>query len=235
MENNKPTFKYAKSIIPKEEIEKAMRVTKSNKAAARFLGVTDVTYKKYAKYYVNDKGVPLLEVHRNKSGKGIKKHWLNRKPTKRSVNDIIEGRVEILSTTPETYKDMLVREGFLQECCQNCGYEQRRKLDTKIPLLLNFKDFDTKNWKLDNLEFLCYNCYFLNVGEVFHIKQLKSMERPTSRSAKRSKIDFDLPLPIKDAINENRFAEAEKETPEIKFIKNPNLPDDFGMDLVSRI
>ena len=33
-----------------------------------------------------------------------------------------------------------------------------------------------KNWKRDNLEFLCYNCYFLNVGNIWSDNQLKQME-----------------------------------------------------------
>ena len=43
-------------------------------------------------------------------------------------------------------------------------------------MLLNFKDSNKKNWKLENLELLCYNCYFLNVGNVWSENQLQQME-----------------------------------------------------------
>jgi hypothetical protein len=49
-------------------------------------------------------------------------------------------------------------------------------IDYKVPLLLNYKDRNDKNWQLDNLELLCYNCYFINVGDVFTSKQLKGIE-----------------------------------------------------------
>ena len=41
---------------------------------------------------------------------------------------------------------------------------------------LNFNDGNQKNWKLENLEMLCYNCYFLNVGNVWSDNQLQQME-----------------------------------------------------------
>jgi hypothetical protein len=41
-----------------------------------------------------------------------------------------------------------------------------REMDKKTPLLLSFKDSIRSNWKLENLEVLCYNCYFLKVGDL---------------------------------------------------------------------
>ena len=49
-------------------------------------------------------------------------------------------------------------------------------VDYKVPLILNFKDGNAKNWKLENLEMLCYNCYFLNIGNVWSDNQLQQME-----------------------------------------------------------
>ena len=62
------------------------------------------------------------------------------------------------------------------EQCNCCSFEERRVVDYKVPLVLNFKDKNKKNWKQDNLEFLCYNCYFLNVGNIWSDNQLKQME-----------------------------------------------------------
>ena len=56
-------------------------------------------------------------------------------------------------------------EGYLEEKCAMCGFEERRVLDYKMPLLLHFKDGNKKNYKLDNIELLYYNHYFLNVGD----------------------------------------------------------------------
>ena len=32
------------------------------------------------------------------------------------------------------------------------------------------------NWKIENIELLCYNCYFLQIGDVFNTKQIKNIE-----------------------------------------------------------
>ena len=71
-------------LLTKEDIQRAMNVTRSNRAAARYLHVTYNTYKKYAKLYKNEDGITLLEAHKNQEGKGIPKR---RKPN----GDIFDG------------------------------------------------------------------------------------------------------------------------------------------------
>ena len=90
--------------------------------------------------------------------------------------DILEGRVDISNYKPVELKDRLIHEGLLAEECNSCGFNERRVVDYKVPLILNFKDGNKKNWKLENLELLCYNCYFLNVGNVWSDNQLQQME-----------------------------------------------------------
>jgi hypothetical protein len=58
-------------------------------------------------------------------------------------------------------KDKLIRSGVKKLQCENCGMAERRLTDGKLPLLLNFKDGNTKNHLLDNMCLLCYNCSFL--------------------------------------------------------------------------
>ena len=65
---------------------------------------------------------------------------------------------------------------MIKEECNCCEFNERRVLDYKVPLILNFKDGNKKNWKLENLEALCYNCYFLNIGNVWSENQLQQME-----------------------------------------------------------
>ena len=38
------------------------------------------------------------------------------------------------------------------------------------------KDNIKKNWNKDNIELLCYNHYFLQVGDIFSDKQIKGIE-----------------------------------------------------------
>ena len=105
--------------------------------------------------------------------------------------DVIEGRVPIYSYTPEKLKNRLIQESYLQECCSKCQFNERRVLDYKVPLILNFKDGNKKNWTLDNLELLCYNHYFLYVGNIFTTKQIQHLE-DYNPSTFQSKSDWEL-------------------------------------------
>lgn len=165
-----------KKIFTKDDILRAMRMTKSNCAAARYLGCSLNHYRKYATLYVDEAtGVNLYETHKNASGKGIPK-FLSNKGKLPDLKEIIEGRVSIDSFTPQKIRDRLVNEGYIEEKCHKCDYSERRVLDYRIPLILHFKDNNKRNYQLDNLELLCYNCYFLWVGNVFTDKQIISLE-----------------------------------------------------------
>jgi hypothetical protein len=155
-------------------ILRAMKHTKSNMSAARYLGCSYPHYKEYAKLYKNEEGQTLFEAHLNRQGRGISKH-LYKKQDLTPIMDILEGRVDISNYKPVEIKDRLIHESLLAEG-NKCGFNERRVVDYKVPLILNFKDGNKKNWKLENLELLCYNCYFLNVGNVWSDNQLQQME-----------------------------------------------------------
>ena len=59
--------------LSKDDIMVAIRSTKSNRAAARYLHCSYSHYKKYAKLYREENGVSLLDVHKNQTGSGIPK------------------------------------------------------------------------------------------------------------------------------------------------------------------
>ena len=163
-------------IFTKDDILRAMRMTKSNRAAARYLGCSLPHYRKYAKLYVDEQtGQTLYETHMNPSGKGIPK-FLSNKGKMPDLKEIIEGRVSIDNFTPQKIRDRLVNEGYLEEKCHRCDFSERRVLDYKMPLILHFKDNNKRNYQLDNVELLCYNCYFLWVGNVFTQRQVLSLE-----------------------------------------------------------
>ena len=161
--------------ITKEQILASMAKTKSNMAAARYLNCSYVHYKKWAKLYESKTHDNLFEQHKNQSGVGIPK-FLRVGGKEPALMDIIEGRANASSFTPDKIKYRLITEGYLDEKCSMCGFEERRVLDYKMPLLLNFKDDNKKNYKLDNIELLCYNHYFLNVGDIFTDKQIEGIE-----------------------------------------------------------
>lgn len=210
--------------IERHVIERAMRETMSNKAAAKFLGVSFKTYKKYANLYKTEDGKTLFEAHKNQSAKGIPKFG-KRRHDKASIIDIMEERVPKTFVSIKILKTQMIEHGIMEEKCCRCGFKEQRTLDYKSPLILNFRDGNKKNWKLDNVEFLCYNCYFLCVGEVFTNKQLSIMEDFTD--VRPVKIDLDLPVKheeeIKKSIDlENKYIYMEE-----------TRSEDFGSDLIS--
>jgi len=163
-------------ILSKQQIEMAMAKTKSNRAAARFLHVSYNHYKRYAKLYKDEStGKTLFEIHKNPSGKGIPK-FLTYKGKEPDLMDILEGRIPHYHFTPEKIKQRIIREGLIEEKCHRCGFDEQRVLDLKAPLILHFKDGDKKNYSLRNLDFLCYNCYFLYVENIFSGKQITALE-----------------------------------------------------------
>jgi hypothetical protein len=162
-------------ILTKEDIERAQKVTRSNMAAARYLHVSYNHYKKYAKMYKNEDGVTLLEAHMNQSGEGIPKFavaGIDNVP----LMDVLEGRVPIEHFDSRKIKARLLNEGKLVEVCTRCNFSERRVTDQKIPVILNFKDGNKKNWHLENLEFLCYNCSYLYAASPIDEKRAEAME-----------------------------------------------------------
>jgi len=177
--------------LGKEQILAAMSQTRSNRAASRWLNVSYTHYKMWAKQYeATEEGYAnLFEQHLNPSGKGIPK-FLKSSGKEPALLDIIEGRIDASSFSPEKIKYRLVSEGHLLEECSNCGFHERRVIDYKIPLLLHFKDKNKKNYRKENIEFLCYNCYYLSVGDIFTDKQIEGIE--DHRPVNQGQVDWEL-------------------------------------------
>ena len=170
--------------LNKELIVAAMSQTLSNRAAARYLNCSYQHYKKWAKLYESNTHDNLFEQHKNQSGKGIPK-FLRSKGKEPALLDIIEGRIDVSSFSPDKIKYRLITEGHLLEECSVCSFTERRVSDYKIPLLLNFK-----NYRKENIELLCYNHYFLTVGDIFSDKQIKGMEDHVS--VNQSEVEWEM-------------------------------------------
>ena len=176
--------------LSKEMIIAAMSQTKSNRAACRYLNVSYIHYKRWAKLYESDTHDNLFEQHKNQRGKGIPK-FLRSKGKEPALIDIIEGRVDASSFSPDKIKYRLITEGHLLEECNTCKFNERRVSDYKMPLLLNFRDNNKKNYRKENIELLCYNHYFLTVGDIFTDKQIKGIEdhKPVNQSEVKWELD----------------------------------------------
>ncbi len=176
-------------IITKEQLLNAQKMTKSNMSAARFLGISYEHYKRYAKSYTDEEtGKTLFDKHLNPMGKGIRKHLGGKDP---DLKQLMDGELFVKSYSLNKYKDRLIQEGYIEEKCNSCGFNEQRVNDYKAPLLVHFKDKNKMNWKIENLELLCYNCFFLYIGDVFNEKQVKHIEEDAPVT-KDNQVDWEM-------------------------------------------
>jgi hypothetical protein len=138
------------------QIKAAQEKCRSAFEAARLLGVSYNTYKKYAKMY------GIFEDLKNPYGIGIEKAK-GIKNKKYHIDDIIDGKH--LHYPLHKFKNKLFDSGYVPKICSSCGFSEERITDGKMPLLIDFLDGNLNNRKLDNIRALCYNCFFLLVGE----------------------------------------------------------------------
>lgn len=212
--------------LSKEMIIMAQKNTRSNRAAARYLNCSFNHYKRWAKLYDSDiPGVSLFDKHTNRSGKGIPKFMKGKGGDIDSfpILDIIEGRLSCDHFTPNTIKDAMIREGLLREQCCECGFNDRRMLDFKMPLLMYFIDKNKRNYRPENIKLMCYNCYFLLIEDIFTPKQELAIQ--DHKSVYMGRFDWEL-----DPESENKLKEANIDKTEFK-VRDKN----DGMEFVSRL
>jgi hypothetical protein len=208
--------------ISKEMVVAAMDKTKSVRAAARYLNVSYQHLKKWMKLYQDENGDSLFESHKNQAGKGIPK-FLSQTPFGKkepALLDILEGKINPAHFNPQKIKYRMIQEGYLKEECYNCGFHERRVLDYKIPLVLHFKNGNKQYYTIENMEMLCYNCYYLTVGDLFSNKQIEGLEdhRPMSQS----EVDWEV-----DDYTLQRLKELG--------LEKPQPPTDDGSEFISRL
>lgn len=159
----------------KSDIEIAQQNCKSAAQAARYLNVSYNTYKKYAKMY------GVFENLKNPKGIGIRH---SRQGTIANIRSILE---QILSSgvIPKsrnvyTLRKELIEHGYLEQRCAVCGFDEKRITDNRAPLMLEFVDGNKENWKIENLQFLCFNCTFLTRGNIHGRKRKQENDEQTS-------------------------------------------------------
>jgi hypothetical protein len=169
----------ASKIFSKEDLLRAMKVTKSVRAAARYLNCSYQHLKPYMKSYRlddNDLNSPtLFETHKNQVGKGIPKFLTNHGKGP-DLQKLLSGELYTESYSIDKFKHRLIAEAILPEECSCCGFKEQRVSDYRVPLLINFKNYNKRDWTRDNIEFLCYNCYFLYINDIFTAKQIQGIE-----------------------------------------------------------
>lgn len=173
-------------------IRNAMRHTQSNFQAARYLNLTIETYRKYSTMYMDqESGKNLYELHKNNSGKGIKRVSWKHDISVEKINDIMSSE-SYRAINQQKLKNRLIYEGILRMECYLCLHHEKRVVDYKQPLILNFVDGKKNNWQIENLRMLCYNCYYLYVGNLFSEKQVKRLEDANAPILKKDEIDWEV-------------------------------------------
>lgn len=157
---------------------------KSNREAARLAGVHFETWDRIARrlYYDPVQGITYYQHLRQKYKDTVwkykdEKKW---KYDKERYEKIKQGTwqpykaprlVDILAGKhPEVphwkVKQMILRDGkLIPHQCLHCGYNLSR-LDGRKPLILDRIDWKYDNHRIENLRFLCYNCFFMVKGLV---------------------------------------------------------------------
>ena len=114
--------------LTEAQIRYAMKNSKSNSGAARFLNISLTTYQKYSKQYIDEEtGKTLWDIHKNQKGTGVKKPY-NVGKGKYALNDILDGKHPNYSV--HLLKKRLINNSHKEELdfpheCHSCGYKEK--------------------------------------------------------------------------------------------------------------
>jgi hypothetical protein len=167
--------------ISKEDCIRAMNYTRSVRAASRYLNCSYQHLKPFMKAYKDEEtGLSLFDLHKNPSGKGIPKFITNNPLDKIGpIEEIVNGKIDASSFNADKLKFKLIESGYMLEQCYYCGFSEKREVDGKTPLLMTFLNNHKHDYTNGNAQLSCYNCYFLNIGNVFTDKDIESIEGHT--------------------------------------------------------
>lgn len=185
---NRKRNKSVNDNIPKEKILWAIDNSKSAFAAAKLLGVGRKAFRTMLdKHDINyeeiiDKSKQRWNISKKEHAEKIVNQ--NTSAMKGLFDLIVEAKHPMDRWKHEIYpypswklKDRLIIHGIKPEQCEICGFNESRMTDGRVPLLLDFHDGNPWNSRLDNLRFLCTNCYFLYVGTPWFIKSYGNIQR----------------------------------------------------------
>lgn len=169
-------WEYRGYELTEQDVRSALASASSIKEAARKINVSYPTMKKYAKMYTDLKtGKTLFDMFKNQAGRGIPKSWDKQRASKFAEKFFTEGQ----DPRPERIaklKEVVLEKMLLPQICDKCGFCERRLTDMRVPLLLNFKNKNRSDWRKENLQLLCYNCFFLYIGNPLTMETIKRVE-----------------------------------------------------------
>jgi hypothetical protein len=188
---NDPTKGKKSRIVPLYEHEIKHVVfnipdIKSNRDASQYLNVSFKRWKKYASLYIEkDSGKSYFQLLLDRSNKAkgqrliiLKKLHRKKKWDEWYVKNILEklnnSELDVKKYTQKRLKEFLIANDVLVERCACCGYSEKNMITGKVPLLIDHIDCDYTNWKIENLQMLCFNCFSQLVGPPIDYYRAKS-------------------------------------------------------------
>lgn len=225
--------------IPEEKIREAMAHTTSNMKAAQYLEVSYPTYKKYAKGYVDmETGKTLFDLHQNQAMKGIVgRTWVGGK-MRINWDNILQKNQKYSPERLVKLKANLIEHQKLEEKCYRCSFNERRVEDNKSPLLLNFKNGDKTDWRIQNLEFVCYNCSYLHCLDFYEdsvIEKVETLSMIAPQGKKERKEFYQLDDFYLDHIKKLGFEDHSINKESAEKAENNEKTKDDGLDLVDYV
>jgi hypothetical protein len=149
----------------------------SNRDAAKYLNVSWARFRKYATLYTNaefgHKTYFQLFTDRSNKLKGARLIQLKELKRKKAwgewyknniINKLNSNNLDVKHYTQKKLKEFLFIHNIIPARCACCGYAERNMATGKVPLLIDHINNDWKDFRIDNLQMLCYNCFAQLVG-----------------------------------------------------------------------
>jgi len=134
--------------VDQQEFIKICQESVSMRDASRKLNMHFNTFKRYA--------LKFGCYSTNQSGKGVKDGPTS---TRIKTADILAGKYPNYPTYK--LKLRLFEEGYFEDKCCRCGWQEKLPGARFTPCELHHKDGDSSNHALENLEVICPNCHSL--------------------------------------------------------------------------
>ena len=186
--NGKSKFgEYKGYELTEAQIRYAMSNTTSCAEASKWLHISFATFKKYASLYKDEEsGKTLYNLHKdNGADKRLvipQTRYRRRaslpwafQPT--PIDDIFANKHPNYSL--RSFKDRLIKEGWIEERCSCCGFQERRHADYAMPLKMHWVDGNKHNYELKNIQLICFNCYFIHVGNPWGMDKTYRIDETT--------------------------------------------------------
>jgi len=174
---NEQFWWYRGLEVSEEDIRRSMENATNCGDAAAFLGISYASFRKYASRYKDHlTGKTLFEIQKEKHISAKKDVVQIKSKVRRNWNKLLKENQKPTKQRIVRLKSILIEKEKLKDKCNRCGFNHKRQEDSKAPLMLYFKNGNKRDWRLDNLELVCYNCAFLYNLDFFKDSMLSTIE-----------------------------------------------------------